>query len=138
MRIPRLDASRRLQANRAGHYARVTSLLDHAPHLVSVDAKRDPDAVERFVAGVRNATACWTRHRARHRAAVLDRGRAILKPGIAPKPFVPIRYDPGGSTVPARHPRRANAMQLRRAYDRARQELKTLEREAQPKKRKIN
>ena len=138
MRIPRLDASRRLQANRAGHYARVTSLLDHAPHLVSVDAKRDPDAVERFVAGVRNATACWTRHRARHRAAVLDRGRAILKPGIAPKPFVPIRYDPDGSTtVPARHPRRANATQLRRAYDRARQELRTLEREAQPK-RKIN
>ena len=43
---------------------------------------------------MRNATACWTRHRARHRAAVLDRGRAILKPGIAPKPFVPIRYDP--------------------------------------------
>ena len=28
------------------------------------------------------------------RAGVLDRGRAILKPGIAPKPFVPIRYDP--------------------------------------------
>ena len=62
----------------------------------------------------------------------------ILKPGIAPKPFVPIRYDPGGSTVPARHPRRANATQLRRAYERAREELKTLEREAQPKKRKIN
>ena len=63
----------------------------------------------------------------------LDRGRAILKPGIAPKPFVPIRYDPDGSAVPARNPRRANATQLRRAYDRARQELKTLEREARPK-----
>ena len=61
----------------------------------------------------------------------------VIKPGIAPKPFVPIRYDPGGSAVPARHPRRANATQLRRAYDRARQELRTLEREAQPK-RKIN
>ncbi len=122
------------------HYARVASLLSHAPHLVSVDAKRDPDAVADFVAGVRNATACWTRHRARHRAAVLDRGRAILKPGIAPKPFVPIRYDPDGSTttVAARNPRRANATQLRRAYERAREELKTLEREAQPKKRKIN
>ena len=121
------------------HYARVSSLLSHAPHLVSVEKKRDPDAVERFVAGVRNATACWTRHRARHRAAVLDRGRAILKPGIAPKPFVPIRYEPDGSTtsVAARHPRRANATQLRRAYDRARQELRTLEREARPK-RKIN
>ena len=88
---------------------------------------------------MRNVTACWTRHRARHRAAVLDRGRAILKPGIAPKPFVPIRYDPGGSTtVAARNPRRANAKQLRRAYDRAREELQTLEREAQPKKFKIN
>ena len=85
------------------------------------------------------ATACWTRHRARHRAAVLDRGRAILKPGIAPKAFVPIRYDPDGSTtVPVRNPRRANAKELRRAYDRAREELQTLEREAQPKKRKIN
>ena len=39
----------------------------------------------------------WTRPR---RARVLDRGRAILKPGIAPKPFVPIRYDPGGSHRP--------------------------------------
>ena len=108
-------------------------------NLVSVEAKRDPDAVADFVAGVRNATACWTRHRERHRAAVLDRGRAILKPGIAPKPFVPIRYEPDGSTtsVAARHPRRANATQLRRAYDRARQELRTLEREARPK-RKIN
>ena len=104
-------------------------------NLVSVEAKRDPDAVADFVAGVRNATACWTRHRARHRAAVLDRGRAILKPGIAPKPFVPIRYDPDGSTtVAARDPRRANATQLRRAYDRARQELKTIELEARPKK----
>ena len=95
------------------------------------------DAVADFVAGVRNATACWTRHRARHRAAVLDRGRAILKPGIAPKPFVPIRYDPDGSTttVAARNPRRANAKELRRAYDRARQELKALEREAQPKRK---
>ena len=82
---------------------------------------------------MRNATACWTRHRARHRAAVLDRGRAILKPGIAPKPFVPIRYDPDGPAVPARNPRRANAKQLRRAYDRARQELKTIELEARPK-----
>ena len=62
----------------------------------------------------------------------------FLKPGIAPKPFVPIRYDPGGSTTDAaRHPRRADAKELRRAYDRARQELKTLEREAQPKS-KIN
>ena len=60
-------------------------------NLVSVEAKRDPDAVADFVAGVRNATACWTRP---PRARVLDRGRAILKPGIAPKPFVPIRYDP--------------------------------------------
>ena len=77
---------------------------------------------------------CWTRHRARHRAAVLDRGRAILKPGIAPKPFVPIRYDPDGSnTVPAKNPRRANAKELRRAYERARQELKTIELEARPK-----
>ena len=109
---------------------RVASLLDHAPHLVSVEAKRDPDAVERFVAGVRNATACWTRP---PRARVLDRGRAILKPGIAPKPFVPIRYDPGDSAVPARNPRRANAKELRRAYDRARVELKTLELEARPK-----
>jgi hypothetical protein len=69
----------------------------------------------------------------------IDRGRAILKPGIAPKPFVPIRYDPDGSTTTgaARNPRRANATQLRRAYDRARQELKSLELEAQPK-RKIN
>ena len=166
-----------------------TSLLDHAPHLVSVEAKRDPDAVDHFVAGVRNATACWTRPR---RARVLDRGRAILKPGIAPKPFVPIRYDPGGSHRPfsprsalcgglgvcsgpkkcyekvnddratykegvraaykcAEGPpgskwnlagdlppttirRRANAKELRRAYDRARQELRTLEREARPKK----
>ena len=64
----------------------------------------------------------------------------ILKPGIAPKPFVPIRYDPDGSTttVAARNPRRANAKELRRTYDRARQELKMLEREARPKKRKIN
>ena len=116
------------------HYARVTSLLDHAPHLESVEAKRDPDAVDQWVAGVRNATACWTRPR---RAGVLDRGRAILKPGIAPHPFVPIRYDPGGS-IPARNPRRANAKELRRAYDRAREELQTLEREVQPKKRKIN
>ena len=114
--------------------------MSRRPIYAQVEAKRDPDAVERFVAGVRNATACWTRHRARHRAAVLDRGRAILTPGIAPKPFVPIRYDPDGSTttVAARNPRRANATQLRRAYDRARQELRTLdEREAQPK-RKIN
>ena len=58
--------------------------------------------------------------------------RVGIKPGIAPKPFVPIRYDPGGSTVPARHPRRANAKELRRAYDRARQELKMIELEAQP------
>ena len=71
--------------------------VDHAPHHVSVEAKRDPDAVADFVAGVRNATACWTRP---PRARVLDRGRAILKPGIAPKPFVPIRYDPGGSHRP--------------------------------------
>ena len=66
-----------------------------------------------------------------------DRGRAILKPGIAPHPFVPIRYDPGGS-IPARNPRRANAKELRRAYDRAREELRTLEREARPKERKTN
>ena len=125
----RAAASVTTEADRC-HYARVTSLLDHAPHLVSVEAKRDPDAVDQWVAGVRNATACWTRPR---RARVLDRGRAILKPGIAPKPFVPIRYDPCGSTtVPARHPRRANAKELRRAYDRARQELKMIEREAQP------
>ena len=65
--------------------------------MVDVEAKRDPDAVERFVAGVRNATACWTRP---PRARVLDRGRAILKPGIAPKPFVPIRYEPDGSHRP--------------------------------------
>ena len=105
--------------------------MDHAPHHVSVEAKRDPDAVADFVAGVRNATACWTRP---PRARVLDRGRAILKPGIAPKPFVPIRYEPEGSTtVAARTPRRANAKELRRAYDRAREELRTLEREARPK-----
>ena len=62
-----------------------------------------------------------------------------IEPGIAPKPFVPIRYDPDGSTtVPARNPRRANAKELRRAYDRAREKLQTLEREVQPKKRKIN
>ena len=137
---------------------------------------------------MRNATACWTRP---PRARVLDRGRAILKPGIAPKPFVPIRYDPGGSHRPfsprsalcgglgvcsgpkkcyekvnddratykegvwaaykcAEGPpgskwnlagdlppttirRRANAKELRRAYDRAREELRTLEREARPK-----
>ena len=131
----RAAASVTTEADRC-HYARVTSLLDHAPHLVSVEAKRDPDAVDQWVAGVRNATACWTRPR---RAGVLDRGRAILKPGIAPKPFVPIRYNPDGSTttVAARNPRRANVKQLRRAYERARQELKTIEREAQPK-RKIN
>ena len=88
-----------------------------------------------IVAGVRNATSCWTRHRARHRAAVLDRGRAILKPGIAPKPFVPIRYDPDGSTTTSRTlPARMNSKELRRAYDRARQELKMIELEAQPKK----
>ena len=128
----RAAASVTTEADRC-HYARVTSLLDHAPHLVSVEAKRDPDAVDQWVAGVRNATACWTRPR---RARVLDRGRAILKPGIAPRPFVPIRYDPDGSTttVAARNPRRANATQLRRAYDRAREELKTIEREARPKK----
>ena len=108
------------------------------PIYAQVEAKRDPDAVADFVAGVRNATACWTRHRARHRAAVLDRGRAILKPGIAPKPFVPIRYDPDGSTTTSRTlPARMNSKELRRAYDRAREELKILEREAQPK-RKIN
>ena len=131
----RAAASVTTEADRC-HYARVTSLLDHAPHLVSVEAKRDPDAVDQWVAGVRNATACWTRPR---RAGVLDRGRAILKPGIAPKPFVPILYNPDGSTttVAARNPRRANVKQLRRAYERARQELKTIEREAQPK-RKIN
>ena len=52
---------------------------------------------------------------------------------------MPIRYEPDGSTttVAARNPRRANAEELRRAYDRARQELKIIEREAQPK-RKIN
>ena len=94
------------------------------------------DAVERFVAGVRNATACWTRP---PRARVLDRGRAILKPGIAPKPFVPIRYEPEGSTTTSRTlPARTNSKELRRAYERAREELKTLEREARPKKRKIN
>ena len=107
--------------------------------IAQVEAKRDPDAVERFVAGVRNATSCWTRHRARHRAAVLDRGRAILKPGIAPKPFVPIRYEPDGSTTTSRTlPARMNSKELRRAYERARQELKTIELEARPKKRKIN
>ena len=160
-------------------------------NLVSVEAKRDPDAVADFVAGVRNATACWTRP---PRARVLDRGRAILKPGIAPKPFVPIRYEPDGSHRPfsplsalcgglgvcpepkrcyekinddratykegvratykcaegppgskwnvagdlPRNPRRANAKELRRAYDRARQELRTLEREARPKERKTD
>ena len=134
----RAAASVTTEADRC-HYARVTSLLDHAPHLVSVEAKRDPDAVDHFVAGVRNATACWTRHRARHRAAVLDRGRAILKPGIAPKPFVPIRYEPEGSTTTSRTlPARMNSKQLRRAYDRAREELRTLEREARPKERKTN
>ena len=111
----------------------VRVMLSHAPHLVSVEAKRDPDAVERFVAGVRNATACWTRHRARHRAAVLDRGRAILEPGIAPKPFVPIRYEPDGPEVRGRYRLRANAKELRRAYERARQELKMIELEALPK-----
>ena len=89
------------------HYARVTSLLDHAPHLVSVEAKRDPDAVDQWVAGVRNATACWTRPR---RAGVLDRGRAILAADTPPSKRV-----------------------ARRAYKRAREELKMLEREAQPK-----
>ena len=163
------------------HYARVTSLLDHAPHLVSVEAKRDPDAVDQWVAGVRNATACWTRPR---RARVLDRGRAILKPGIAPKPFVPIRYDPddqapfsprsalcGGLGVcpgPKKCYEKVNDDRAtykegvraaykcaegppgskwnlaadtppsrrvaRRAYKRAREELKMLEREAQPTK----
>ena len=40
----------------------------------------------------------------------------------------------GGSTaVAARNPPRASAKQLRRAYDRAREELRTLEREARPK-----
>ena len=68
----------------------------------------------------------WTRVTRPRRARVLDRGRDILKPGIAPKPFVPIRYDPGDLAVPARHPRRANAKELRRAYDRAREELKAL------------
>ena len=77
----------------------------------------------------------WTRPR---RARVLDRGRAILKPGIAPKPFVPIRYDPDGPEVRGRYRLRANAKELRRAYDRAREELKTLEREARPKRTKIN
>ena len=110
-----------------------TSLLDHAPHLVSVEAKRDPDAVDHFVAGVRNATACWTRVTRPRRARILDRGRDILKPGIAPRPFVPIWYDPGDSAVPARNPRRANAKELRRACDRARQELKLIELEARPK-----
>ena len=42
-------------------------------------------------------------------------------------------YDPGDSAVPARNPRRANAKELRRAYERARQELKTIELEARPK-----
>ena len=111
-----------------------------------------------------------------------SRGRAILKPGIAPKPFVPIRYDPGGALCgglgvcpgpkkcyekvnddratykegvratyrcaegppgskwnlagdlpPTTIRRRANAKELRRAYERARQELKMIELEALPK-----
>ena len=102
----RAAASVTTEADRC-HYARVTSLLDHAPHLESVEAKRDPDAVDHFVAGVRNATACWTRPR---RAGVLDRGRAILAADTPPSKRV-----------------------ARRAYKRAREELKMLEREAQPK-----
>jgi len=35
-------------------------------------------------------------------------------------------------------PARMNSKQLRRAYDRAREELRTLEREARPKERKTN
>ena len=118
-----------------------------------------------------------------------------IKPGIAPKPFVPIRYDPddqapfsprsalcgglgvcpgpkkcyekvnddratykegvraaykcaegppgskwnlAGDLPPTTIRRRANAKELRRAYDRAREELKALEREARPKERKTN
>ncbi len=41
----------------------------------------------------------WTRnqgsaHPVGRSPRAVDRGRAILKPGIAPKPFVPIRYEP--------------------------------------------
>ena len=154
-------------------------------NLVSVEAKRDPDAVADFVAGVRNATACWTRP---PRARVLDRGRAILKPGIAPKPFVPIRYDPddqapfsprsalcgglGTCAGPKKCYERINddratykegvratykcaegppgsrwnvagglppttTTRARRAYKRAREELKMLQREARPKQKPV-
>ena len=84
---------------------------------------------------------------ARPRATILDRGRSILKPEIAPHPFVPIKHDPDGSqraflplsvpsdSLPARK-KRAGARASARAYDRARQELKMIELEAQPKRRR--
>ena len=131
------------------------------------------------------------------RVQVLDqipddaRPNGLGRPEFAPKPFVPIRYDPddqapfsprsalcgglgvcpgpkkcyekvnddratykegvraaykcaegppgskwnlAGDLPPTTIRRRANAKELRRAYDRARQELRTLEREARPKK----
>jgi hypothetical protein len=81
---------------------------------------------------------------ARPRATILDRGRSILKPEIAPHPFVPIKYDPDGpqgafsplsvpsDPLPARK-KRAGARARSRAYDLAQQELKMIELEAQPK-----
>ena len=133
-----------------------------------------------------------SRRRLAARASILDHARpnGLGRRELAPKPFVPIRYDPddqapfsprsalcgglgvcpgpkkcyvkinddratykegvraaykcaegppgskwnlAGDLPPTTIRRRANAKELRRAYDRAREELRTLEREARPK-----
>ena len=48
------------------------------------------------------------------------------------------KWNLAGDLPPTTIRRRANAKELRRAYDRARQELRTLEREARPKERKTD
>ena len=48
------------------------------------------------------------------------------------------KWNLAGDLPPTTIRRRANAKELRRAYDRAREELKALEREARPKERKTN
>ena len=48
------------------------------------------------------------------------------------------KWNLAGDLPPTTIRRRANAKELRRAYDRAREELKALEREARPKRKIIN
>ena len=110
-----------------GHHMRY-ALLFIAATTVRVIYRRAPHCVA-VSAFVRDPKKCYEKVND-DRATYKEGVRAAYKCAEGPPGG---KWNLAGDLPPTTIRRRANAKELRRAYDRAREELRTLEREARPK-----